>query len=246
MTNNQKKSLVAFYLSKYNDKAIEKLGYKKITEALNDLSERLKGDGKANSFIKRRRDEFDVFFDNGRVGYRNRKPTNDVEDMYHRWNELSFEELSDIVAQVLDGSFYKKDSIKLDENITENEIEEYLNFEDDSASLNRKCKEVLERKVNKNKINMLKRIYAYRCQICGVNVGSDYGTNIAEAHHINYFSKSIDNSSDNIVILCPNHHSLIHKLNPQFDYEKLQYVYPNGKVDKLILDLHLAKDRKDN
>mgnify|MGYP002707584737 FL=1 len=93
---------------------------------------------------------------------------------------------------------------------------------------------------------MLKRIYAYRCQICGVNIGSDYGTNIAEAHHINYFSKSIDNSSDNIVILCPNHHSLIHKLNPQFDYQKLQYVYPNGKVDKLILDLHLAKDRKDN
>lgn len=246
MTNNQKKSLVAFYLSKYNDKAIEKLGYKKITEALNDLSERLKGDGKANSFIKRRRDEFDVFFDNGRVGYRNRKPRNDVEDMYHRWNELSFEELSDIVVLVLDGSFYKKDSIKLDENITENEIEGHFRFEDDSSSLDKTFKEVLERKVNKNKINMLKRIYAYRCQICGINVGSDYGTNIAEAHHINYFSKSIDNSSDNIVILCPNHHSLIHKLNPQFDYQKLQYVYPNGKVDKLILDLHLAKDRKDN
>lgn len=65
MTNNQKKSLVDFYLSKYNDKAIEKLGYKKITEALNDLSERLKGDGKANSFIKRRRDEFDVFLTTG-------------------------------------------------------------------------------------------------------------------------------------------------------------------------------------
>lgn len=60
--------------------------------------------------------------------------------MYHRWNELSFEKLYDIVARVLDGSFYKKDSIKLDENITENEIEEYFNFEDDSASLKRKYK----------------------------------------------------------------------------------------------------------
>ena len=42
------------------------------------------------------------------------------------------------------------------------------------------------------------------------------------------FSKSIDNSSDNIVILCPNHHRLIHKLNPQFDYEKLQAMGLDG------------------
>lgn len=56
MTNYQKRSLVAFYRSKYNDKAKERLGYKNVTDALNDLSERLKGD---------------VYFDNGRVGYRN-------------------------------------------------------------------------------------------------------------------------------------------------------------------------------
>lgn len=245
MTNNQKKSLVAFYLSKYNDKAVEQLGYRTITEALNNLSERLKGDGKLNSFIKRRRDEFDVFFDNGRVGYRNRKPTSGVEDMYHRWNKLSFKELSDIVNQLLDGNFDRKEFIDLDENITENDIEKYLNFEDDSASLHKKYKEVFERKVDKNKIKMLKCIYAYRCQICGINVGADYGTDIAEAHHISYFSKSIDNSSDNIMILCPNHHSLIHKLNPHFDFDNLQYIYPNGQVDKLVLDLHLTKDGKD-
>lgn len=42
MTNNQKKSLVTFYWSKYNDRIIERLGYKNVTEGLNDLSERLK------------------------------------------------------------------------------------------------------------------------------------------------------------------------------------------------------------
>lgn len=52
---------MAFYLSKYNDKVIEQLGYKKITEALNDLCEKIKGDRKANSFLRSCRDEFDVF-----------------------------------------------------------------------------------------------------------------------------------------------------------------------------------------
>lgn len=245
MTNNQKKSLVAFYLSKYSDRAVKRLGYSKVTEALNDLSEKLKGDGKNNSFIKRRRDEFDVFFDNGRAGYRNRKPTTDVEAMYLRWNGISFEELSNLVVLMVDGSFDEKDVISFDETITETELEEYLNFEDDRASLNRMYKEVLVRKYAKEKINMLKRIYGYRCQLCGVNAGADYDTDIAEAHHIKYFSESVDNSSDNILILCPNHHSIIHKLCPEFDFENLQYVYQNGKVDKIVLNLHLQKDRKD-
>ena len=87
---------------------------------------------------------------------------------------------------------------------------------------------------------MLKRLYAYRCQICGHIVGEEHGVNFAEAHHIKYFSKSVDNSSDNLLILCPNHHSLIHALNPKFDYDELQYIYPDGKTDKIILDLHLT------
>lgn len=93
---------------------------------------------------------------------------------------------------------------------------------------------------------MLKRLYAYRCQICGQNVGEEHGVNIAEAHHIKYFSKSVDNSSDNLLILCPNHHSLIHVLNPKFDYDELQYIYPDGKTDKIILDLHLTHGKEEN
>ncbi len=243
MTINQKKSLVAFYLSKYNDKAIEKLGYSGITQALNDLSEKLKGNGKVNSYIKRRRDEFDVFFDNGRAGYKNRIPASDVKNMYQRWNDIPFEVLSELVIQVIEESLKGQQLINLEE-ISEKEIEEFLNSDDENAALKKKYTEVTERKINKSKINMLKRIYAYRCQLCGLNVGADYGAEIAEAHHINYFSRSIDNSLDNILILCPNHHSLIHKLNPKFDFDNLIYIYPNGQVDELVLDLHLVKNRK--
>ena len=77
MTNNQKKSLVAFYISKYNEDAFKELGYTgPVSKAMEDLSIRITGPGIApNAYIKQRRDEFDVFFNNGRVGYHKRKPT---------------------------------------------------------------------------------------------------------------------------------------------------------------------------
>ncbi len=39
--------------------------------------------------------------------------------------------------------------------------------------------------------------------------------------------------------------SLIHVLNPKFDYDELQYIYPDGKTDKIILDLHLTHGKEE-
>lgn len=250
MTSNQKKSLVAFYLSKYNNKAVATLGYSKMTEALEDLSFKLKGSSDdVNSYIRRRRDEFDVFFDNGRKGYHNRELHKIVKEMFNNWNPVNFEDFTDIVKKIISDEFETKDNILTltseTENISETDIENYLNFKDENASLSKKVKTVLERNYAHKKIKMLKNIYAYRCQICGENFGENYGTDIAEAHHIRPFSKSVDNSSDNILILCPNHHRLIHKLNPNFNYEKLQYEYSDNKIDKLILNFHLKQGKED-
>lgn len=250
MTINQKKSFIAFYLSKFNEQAYKELGYIGTwSEAMDDMSMRITGfDVIPNSYIKIRRDEFDVFFDNGRAGYRNRKPAAQVMEMYQQWNGMEFEEMTELVKTVLSGDFEKEDKIELSmlrEDLTENEIEAYLNFQDDSASLNAKMKEVHQRIYSRRKIEMLKQLYAYRCQICGINIGSEYDTYIAEAHHIRSFSSSVDNSSDNLLILCPNHHTLIHKLNPVFDYEKLEYIYSDGKRDRLILDFHLTHGKED-
>jgi hypothetical protein len=64
-------------VSKYNDNALDESGYYDgITAAMQDMSEKVtREDGYANNYLKQRRDEFDVFFDNGRAGYRNRKLT---------------------------------------------------------------------------------------------------------------------------------------------------------------------------
>lgn len=250
MTNNQKKSLVAFYISKYNEDAFRELGYTgPVSKAMEDLSIRITGPGIApNAYIKQRRDEFDVFFDNGRVGYHKRKPTVAVIEMYEQWNIMSFEEITELVKMVLDGMMEEIQNLDLEaygDKVSEYDMEMYLNFDDETAALNKTVKSVIERTYSKKKVDMLKRLYAYRCQICGKNVGAEHGVNIAEAHHIKYFSKSVDNSSDNLLILCPNHHSLIHALNPEFDYDELQYIYPDGKIDKIVLDLHLTHGKEE-
>ena len=105
MTINQKKSLVAFYISKYNEDAFKELGYiGSVSKAMEDLSIRITGPNVApNTYIKRRRDEFDVFFNNGRVGYHKRKPTVAVTEMYEQWNVMSFEEMTELVNMVLVG-----------------------------------------------------------------------------------------------------------------------------------------------
>lgn len=249
MTDNQKKSLVAFYISKYNEDAFKELGYiGPVSKAIEDLSIRITGpEISPNAYIKQRRDEFDVFFDNGRVGYHKRKPTATVVEMYEQWNIMSFEEITELVKMVLDGTMEEIQNLDLEtygDKVSEYNMEAYFNFDDETAALNKKVKFAIERTYSKKKVDMLKRLYGYRCQICGKNVGAEHGVNIAEAHHIQYFSKSIDNSSDNLLILCPNHHSIVHSLNPEFDYDELQYIYPNGKIDKIELNLHLAHSKE--
>lgn len=116
-----------------------------------------------------------------------------------------------------------------------------LNYDvvDDKASLVENERIVKIRKLNKKIGDNLKLLYGYRCQICGKLVGKDYGSHIVEAHHIDYFVNSLNNDSNNQLIVCPNHHSVIHDVNPVFDRKKLLYIYPNGYREELVLNQHL-------
>ena len=44
---------------------------------------------------------------------------------------------------------------------------------------------------------------------------------------------------DNLLIVCPNHHRIIHAANPTFDRQQKIYIYPNGYAEGLKLNLHL-------
>ncbi|MCR5667395.1 MAG: HNH endonuclease [Eubacterium sp.] len=93
----------------------------------------------------------------------------------------------------------------------------------------------LSRKIGDN----LKLLYGYRCQICGKLIGEEFGSHIAEAHHIDYFINSLNNDADNQLIVCPNHHRIIHDVNPVFDRSRKLYIYENGMEQKLVLNKHL-------
>lgn len=86
----------------------------------------------------------------------------------------------------------------------------------------------------------MKLLYNYRCQICRKNIGEEYESQIVEAHHIDYFVHSLNNDSDNQLIVCPNHHSIIHDVNPVFDRKRLIYLFPNGVQEGLVLNQHLG------
>lgn len=95
------------------------------------------------------------------------------------------------------------------------------------------------RKLNRRIGDNLKLLYGYRCQICGKLVGERYEAHVVEAHHIDYFVKSLNNDANNQLIVCPNHHSIIHELDPVFDRKKLTYIYPNGIKESLAINMHL-------
>ena len=85
----------------------------------------------------------------------------------------------------------------------------------------------------------MKKLYQYRCQICGATATVMYGVDVSEAHHIDFFTKSANNNPGNIIILCPDHHRIVHKAKAVFNFDMHQFEYENAKVDTLMYNLHL-------
>lgn len=124
--------------------------------------------------------------------------------------------------------------------LTEEEFERYGDFvrRDESTSLVTQSRLTKIRKMDRSIGEDLKSLYAFRCQICGEDIGKSYGQRVIEVHHIIQFVRSMNNDYDNLMVICPNHHSVIHKANPDFDRQSLVLSYPNGFREKLKLNKH--------
>ena len=120
-------------------------------------------------------------------------------------------------------------------------VEAEINYEnvDEGAGIRQNLRLVKIRKLNRKIGENLKLMYGYRCQLCGQLIGEEFGSHIAEAHHIDYFVKSLNNDESNQIIVCPNHHSIIHDTDPVFDRKRKMYRYRNGKEQHLVLNRHL-------
>lgn len=120
------------------------------------------------------------------------------------------------------------------------ETEFDYNITDAESGMKLQTQVVKVRKLNRKIGENLKLLYGYRCQICGQVIGEKYGSHIAEAHHIDYFVNSLNNDANNQMIVCPNHHSIIHNANPVFDRKMMVYRFDNGIEEKLVLNKHLV------
>ena len=75
----------------------------------------------------------------------------------------------------------------------------------------------------------------------GRESGDQYAVEVVEAHHINPFTISMNNDTDNIIILSPSFHRIVHKAKPVFNYENLSFIFPNGVEERVTLNKHLGK-----
>ena len=110
---------------------------------------------------------------------------------------------------------------------------------DDKASIEEKQQLVKYRRIDRSIILTLKKFYDYRDEISGEKIGDEFGESVVEAHHIDYFTRSQNNDSTNIIIISPNYHRIIHKNNPNFNRKKFQFEFENGEVLRLKLYDHL-------
>jgi 5-methylcytosine-specific restriction enzyme A len=144
-----------------------------------------------------------------------------------------------VVETITNSELYESNALLA--SLSEEEFESYGDFarRDESASLVTRPQLAKVRRLDRSIGEDLKSLYDHRCQICGENFGKPYEQRTVEVHHILQFVRSMNNDYDNLMVVCPNHHTVIHKASPDFDRQSLTLSYPNGYHESLILDRHL-------
>ena len=236
-------SIIAYYLSEYDMDAVHALGYRTRSEAMKSISIAA---GRDNNYLKLRRDEFDALPESSssRNGWRNRPPLKEVAEMGAHLRAFSFDELTEIVKSLIEGFNSSgtsaqpiTHSVKTD-TISEEELEQIINFSDPDATIEVVTKTSSRRVCNTAIVHKLKKLYKGQCQICGKKPIDGFDADICEAHHIEHYAETQNNDANNIIIVCPNHHRMLHRLNPIFDRERMCFNYMDNEL-LIQIDYHL-------
>jgi hypothetical protein len=86
----------------------------------------------------------------------------------------------------------------------------------------------------------LKRYYSHRCQICQHDFTPRYGVPFADTRVAEPKEARPRVLSTNLLVLCPNHNSIIGAAGALFHRAALEYRYPNGLAERLTLTEHLV------
>ena len=126
------------------------------------------------------------------------------------------------------------------QQMSELDFETFELREDKSAGIKQVTRLQKVRQLDRSIGDSLKLLYDYRCQMTGEKVGDEHNALVVEAHHIIPFTESMNNDTSNIIILSPSYHRIIHKAKPVFDRPSLSFHFPNGLVERVKIDKHLA------
>lgn len=141
---------------------------------------------------------------------------------------------------------HTQDTLDLRQELSAMEEEEFETFiprEDKGATIKQVTRLQKVRQLDRSIGDSLKILYDYRCQMTGERIGEQHDALCVEAHHIIPFTESMNNDTSNIIIRSPTYHRIIHKAKPTFDPDLLAFKFPNGLVEKVMLDKHLRQSK---
>lgn len=224
--------IMAYYLSKFDEKAYQKLGFGKMGDTHEKIAQILETTART---IKNCRDAFDPYYDNPRKGYDNRELYPAERNVYEGFSSYSEEELYAIVSQILETPHLDPDSIfdlvnkKLgnepEAEIIPDEPQKLTNIYEGSVY------QVIANVYERNPIARQKCIeyYGTKCYVCHFDFGQVYGyigQGFIHVHHLKPISENgQEHQVDPIQYLrpvCPNCHAMIHSKNPPFTIEELK------------------------
>jgi hypothetical protein len=85
----------------------------------------------------------------------------------------------------------------------------------------------------------LKNFYGHQCQVCANDFRPRYGVPYADTRLIASRPEVPKPVSTDLVVVCPNHNAIIASAHAEFELSTLEFRYPNGLREKLILRDHL-------
>ena len=109
--SNSLSLVVAYYLSKYDEKAYETLGLGNRTESHRIIGEIL---GVNKNTVKNMRDEFDPLHENKRAGWYQRDLRPSRQKIVEQYQHLEEEELRDLVLEILENKHILDDDTSSD------------------------------------------------------------------------------------------------------------------------------------
>ena len=89
-------------------------------------------------------------------------------------------------------------------------------------------------------VETLRTMYRGRCQICAWESRATHDVDVCEGHHVQWLSRGGGDALGNMVLLCPNHHRLVHALDAPLDFCDLTFDLGDRR-ESLRLNEHLHR-----